>query len=78
MSKLKVFIDIMKTLSNDQYNIMKGKLNQIDSMEEATQVSYILPEVTCPECGQTIKESPIQSVLNLLFTRAQLAQVKNL
>ena len=78
MSKLKVFIDIMKTLSNDQYNIMKGKLNQIDSMEEATQVSYIFPEVTCPECGQTIKESPIQSVLNLLFTRAQLAQVKNL
>lgn len=78
MSKLKVFIDIIKTLSNDQYNIMKGKLNQIDSMEEATKVSYILPEVTCPECGHTIKEAPVQSVLNLLFTRAQLAQVKNL
>jgi hypothetical protein len=78
MSKLKVYIDILKTLSSDQYNIMKGKLNQIDSMEEATQVSYIFPEAVCPECGQTIKESPVQSVLNLLFTRAQLAQVKNL
>ena len=32
----------------------------------------------CPECGTTIEEENIESVLNLLFTRAQLVQIKSL
>ena len=29
MSKLKAYIDILKTLTNDQYNIMVGKLDNV-------------------------------------------------
>lgn len=75
MSKLKTYIDILKTLSNDQYNIMVGKL---DNVIGETKISYIYPETICPECGNTISEEAIESVLNLLFTRAQLIQVKSL
>lgn len=75
MSKLKTYIDILKTLSNDQYNIMVGKL---DNIIGDVKISYVYPETTCPECGNTISEEPVDSMLNLLFTRAQLVQVKSL
>lgn len=75
MSKLKTYIDILKTLSNDQYNIMTAKL---DNVIGDAKISYIYPETTCPECGNTISEEAVDSMLNLLFTRAQLVQVKSL
>ena len=75
MSKLKTYIDILKTLSNDQYNIMTAKL---DNVIGQPKISYIYPEVACPECGNTIAEEPVESMLSLLFTRAQLVQVKSL
>lgn len=75
MSKLKTYIDILKTLSNDQYNVMVAKL---DNVIGDAKISYIYPETTCPECDNTISEEPVDSMLNLLFTRAQLVQVKSL
>lgn len=75
MSKLKTYIDLLKTLTNDQYNIMIGKLNNII---EDPKVTYIYPETTCPECGNKIPEESIGSMLQLFFTRAQLVQVKNM
>lgn len=75
MSKLKTYTDILKTLSNDQYNVMVAKL---DNVIGESKISYIYPETTCPECGNTISEEPVDSMLNLLFTRAQLVQVKSL
>ena len=75
MSKLKTYIDILKTLTNDQYNVMVAKL---DNVIGAPKISYIYPEAVCPECGNTIPEEPVESMLSLLFTRAQLVQVKSL
>lgn len=75
MSKLKTYIDILKTLSNDQYNVMVAKL---ESAISETKLSYIYPESTCPECGNTISEEAVESMLSLLFTRAQLVQLKSL
>lgn len=75
LSKLKVYTAILKTLTNDQYNILTAKLNNII---QNSKVTYIYPETTCPECGTTITEEPVDSVLNLLFTRAQLVQIKSL
>ena len=75
MSKLKTYVDILKTLTNDQYNVMVGKLDRIIG---DTKISYVYPETTCPECGNTISEEPIDSMLSVLFTRAQLVQVKSL
>ena len=75
INKLKTYIEILKTLTNDQYNILTAKLNNII---QEPKISYVYPETTCPECGATIKEEPIESVIRLLFTRAQLVQVKSL
>ena len=75
MSKLKTYIDILKTLSTDQYNVMVSKL---DNVIGEPKISYIYPEAVCPECGNTISEEPVDSMLSLLFTRAQLVQVKSL
>lgn len=75
LSKLKVYTDILKTLTNDQYNVLTTKLNNII---QDSKITYIYPETTCPECGVTIPEENIGSVLNLLFTRAQLVQIKSL
>jgi len=75
VNKLKVYIEILKTLTNDQYNVLMAKLNSIITNPKVT---YIYPETTCPECGDTIPEAPIDSMLRMLFTRAQLVQVKSL
>lgn len=75
IAKIKVYSEILKTLTIDQHNVLNAKLG---SMIQSSKVSYIYPETTCPECGATIPEEPIDSILNLLFTRAQLAQVKSL
>lgn len=75
MSKLKVYVKILRSLNPDQYSFLTSKLNDII---EDPDISYVIPEVTCPECGETIKETPIVSMLSILFTRVQLAQLKNL
>lgn len=75
LSKLKIYVGILKTLSTDQYNILTGKLQNII---EEPKLTYIYPAVTCPECGEEIPEENVDSMLNLLFTRAQLAQIKSL
>jgi hypothetical protein len=75
LSKLKVYTGILKSLTNDQYSVLTAKLNNI---VETPKVTYIYPKAECPECGTTIPEETVDSVLNLLFTRAQLVQIKSL
>lgn len=75
VSKLKVFVELLKTLTSDQYNVLVAKL---DNIATTSKIKYVYPKTECPECGVEIPEEPIQSVLDLLFTRAQLVQVKSL
>ena len=75
LAKLKVYTDILKSLTNDQYNVLTAKL---ENLIQPPKVHYVYPKSTCPECGAEIPEENVESVLNLLFTRAQLAQIKSL
>ena len=75
INRLKVFTGILKSLTNDQYNVMMAKLSNII---QNPKITYVYPKVTCPECGAEIEQEPVDSMLNLLFTRAQLAQIKSL
>lgn len=75
IAKLQVYLQILQTLTVDQHNMLMSKLA---SLTVSDKVSYIYPKQTCPECGATIEEEPLTSILNLVFTRAQLAQVKSL
>ena len=75
LTKLKVYSALLKTLTNDQYNILTSKLA---NLIKEPRMHYIYPETTCPECGKTFEEKDIESMLQLLFTRAQLATIKSL
>lgn len=75
LSKLKIYSQILSTLTNDQYNILTAKLN---NLIPTPKVTYIYPETECPECGKKMPEEEIESMLTLLFTRAQLARIKSL
>lgn len=73
--KLRVYLKVLSTLTADQYNMLMAKLA---SLTVSNKVSYVYPTQICPECGATIKEEPIGSILQMVFIRAQLATVKNL
>lgn len=73
--KLKIFNKILLTLTIDQHDMLTVKLN---SLNTKSKVSYVLPETACPECGNMIKKHQVPSMLDLLFTRRQLAAIKSL
>ena len=75
-AKLKIYQTILNTLNNDQYNVFMSTLNKFVS---TPKINYITPKCVCPECGEEIPEAPVEgSMLNLLFTRAQLARIVSL
>lgn len=75
LEKLKLYAQILKTLTSDEYDIAMSKLANIG---EESKVSYIIPETTCPECGCTIKEQPTGGMMDMVFNRRQLAQIQGL
>lgn len=75
VAKLQVYLQILSTLTADQYNMLMAKLA---SLTVSDKVTYVYPKQICPECGATIEEEPIGSILQMVFTRAQLATVKSL
>lgn len=62
-------------LNSDQYNTLIAYMNKIN--ESSDELTYQLPEVTCPACKTTIPAVP-QEAQNLVFTRHQLAALANL
>jgi hypothetical protein len=72
--KVKDYGSLIKGLTADQYATFITKIN---SLMEDPKVSFIIPEVECPKCHKKIPAQPINSMLQILFTRAQLAQIKN-
>lgn len=75
ISRLQTFTGILKTLTVDQYSAFTEKLNNIF---EPSKILYKFPAVKCPECGHIIPEARVESMLQLLFTRAQLARIRSL
>lgn len=72
--KVKDYGSLIKGLTADQYATFITKIN---SLMEDPKVSFRIPEVECPKCHKKIPAQPINSMLQILFTRAQLAQIKN-
>lgn len=61
---------IISTLTADQYNLILAYINAINERSDA--ISYIRPEMSCPNCGHVIEEAPTTGE-ELLFSRGQLA-----
>lgn len=73
--KVRDYGSLIKGLTADQYATFITKIN---GLMEDPKVSFIIPEVECPKCHKKIPSQPINSMLQILFTRAQLAQIKNI
>lgn len=74
-AKIIQFSKVIKTLTSDQYEILLSYINKINETE--TELTYVLPEVTCPKCG-TIIEEQTYGGRDLVFTRHQLATMATL
>ena len=75
ISKLKLYVQICKLITSDQYDTMVAKIAA--NLDKESEIEYVLPETTCPECGATIKEEPAGSMLELLFMHRQLTAIAN-
>ena len=69
-SKIIQFAKVLRKISSDQYHAILMYIQQIS--EKSDDVTYQIPETTCPECGATIPATPIAGN-DLVFTRHQLA-----
>ena len=68
-------VEILKGLTPDQYNILLSEI--AEQSKNSSRISYRQPEYTCEKCGNKIEEVEM-TAQNLLFTRHQLALIKNL
>lgn len=68
-------VEILKGLTPDQYNILLSEI--ADLSRNSSRISYCQPEYECKKCNTKIDEVEM-SAQNLLFTRHQLALIKNL
>ena len=64
------YAKIISTLTADQYNVIMAYLAAINQRND--DITYIRPEVMCPNCGTVIPETETTGQ-ELLFTRSQLA-----
>lgn len=74
--RIKIFHDIISTLSSEEYYSLKKKIKEYDSNTE--DISYIIPEAVCPECGTKIPVNESITPDSMLFTRHQLAAIGNM
>lgn len=68
-------VEILKGLTPDQYNILLSEI--AEQSKNSSRITYRQPEYTCEKCGHKIEEVEM-TAQNLLFTRHQLALIKNL
>ena len=74
-SRIINFSKRISELNSDQYNTIIAYMQKIN--ESGSELTYQLPEVTCPSCKTTIEAQP-QEAQNLVFTRHQLAALATL
>lgn len=74
-SRIINFSKYISQLDSDQYNTIIAYIQKIN--ETGEELSYQLPEVTCPNCG-TVIEAVKQDAQGLVFTRHQLAALATL
>ena len=73
--RIRAKVQILRTLTPDQYNILTGTIANIS--RNAERITYCQPEYTCEKCGNKISETTM-SAQELLFIRHQLALIKTL
>lgn len=73
--KIKIYYEILSTLTSDQYYALTSYVKNINDRSE--EVTYVLPEVTCPKCKHKIAEAA-QTADAILFTRHRLGAIASI
>lgn len=73
--RIRAKVEVLKTLTPDQYNILISEIANIT--RNAERITYCQPAWTCPKCGKEITEAEM-SAQQLLFMRHQLVLIKTL
>jgi hypothetical protein len=71
-NKVRVYYEVLSTLTSDQYYALTSYITNVRDNDD--NITYIMPEVTCPKCGHVIPEQPTGAD-ELLFTRHRLAAI---
>lgn len=74
-SKIKKFADCLRTLTSDEFSLIKSYANEIRKKEDSG-LSYVFPATTCPKCGKEDDEIAIRAE-EAVFTRYQLGALVN-
>lgn len=73
-SKVRQFSIALKTLGNDQFELLHAYTNKLS--ERIERPSYQNPEIECPKCGSKIPATDTRAE-DLVFSRYQLAAIVN-
>jgi hypothetical protein len=68
--RIATYAKVVNAMPSDAYAVLMAEVAKMNN--ENDEVSYQLPEVTCPKCGHTIEAAPVQGALSLLFNRHRL------
>lgn len=68
-------VELLKGLTPDQYNVLLSQISEIS--KNSSRISYRQPAYECKKCHNKIDEIEM-TAQNMLFTRHQLALIKNL
>lgn len=71
-NKIRVYYEVLSTLTSDQYYELTSYITNI--RDEDDNITYVMPEVTCPKCSHVVPEQATGAD-DLLFTRHRLAAI---
>ena len=69
--KIKTIYRILRLLNSDEYYTLRSYVLKAEE-KASNDISYFIPEATCPECGKKIEEITDMTANALLFTRHHL------
>lgn len=73
--RIRTKVEILKSLTPDQYNVLLSQISEIS--KNSSRISYRQPAHECKKC-HTKTDDIEMTAQNMLFTRHQLALIKNL
>lgn len=74
--RIKACYDVISSLSSEDYYYLRNIISDYD--KNINDISYIIPEAVCPECGTKIPANKDLSADGLVFMRHQLAAIGNM
>lgn len=75
-NRFKVYYKIISGLKSEEFQILNGIVNKMEN-ENEIDISYQIPEYTCPHCHTKQEAEPTENPLSLVFMRHQLTLAAN-